>query len=68
MRERTQLANQVEGVQALESEVADTLELIALAEADGDGSLATEGVTALRRAATEAEAAVARFTTMLQGG
>ena len=33
MRERTQLANQVEGVQALESEVADTMELIALGEA-----------------------------------
>ncbi len=43
MRERTMLAGQVEGVQALEAEVADTLELIAMAEADGDAALVTEG-------------------------
>ncbi len=55
MRERTQLANQVEGVQALEAEVADTVELIGLAEADADTGLATEGLTALRRAASEAK-------------
>ena len=55
MRERTQLANQIEGVQALEAEVADTLELIALAEADDDSQLAAEGITALRRAAGEAK-------------
>ena len=55
MRERTQLANQVEGVQALEAEVADTLELIVLAEADGDSGLATEGTADLRRAADDAK-------------
>ncbi len=55
MRERTQLANQVEGVQALEAEVADTLELIALAETDDDSQLAAEGIVALRRAADEAK-------------
>ena len=55
MRERTQLANQVDGVQALEAEVADTLELIALAETDDDSQLAAEGISALRRAADEAK-------------
>ncbi len=55
MRERTQLASQVEGVQALQSEVADTLELIGMAEAEGDAGLAAEGVVALRRAAEEAK-------------
>ena len=55
MRERTQLAGQVEGVQALESEVADTLELIAMAEADNDTALVAEGEAALRKAAAEAK-------------
>jgi len=36
MRERNRLAAQVEGVQKLEKDVADALELIELAEAEGD--------------------------------
>ena len=55
MRERTQLAGQIEGVQALESEVAETLELIELAEADNDIGLVAEGTSSLRRAAQEAK-------------
>ncbi|HEX4172098.1 MAG TPA: peptide chain release factor 2 [Acetobacteraceae bacterium] len=55
MRERNQLASQMEGVRRLEREVADTLELIALAEADGDAAMAEEGVTALRALAEEAK-------------
>ena len=43
MRERTLLANQVDGVQALETEVADTLELIGMAEADSDAGLGGGG-------------------------
>ena len=55
MRERNLLASQIEGVQALETEVADTTELIGLAELDNDTELANEGLSALKRAATEAK-------------
>ena len=55
MRERTLLAGQIEGVQALESEVSDTLELIGMAEADNDAALVAEGEAALRKAAAEAK-------------
>jgi peptide chain release factor 2 len=55
MRERNQLASAVEGVQALEQDVADTMELIAMAEADNDSAMMTEGLAALRRAAAEAK-------------
>ena len=55
MRERNQLAAQMEGVRKLEAEVADTLELIALAEADGDAAMVAEGMAALRALAEEAK-------------
>ena len=55
MRERNQLASQMEGVSKLEREVADTLELIGLAEADGDEAMTNEGLTALRVLAEEAK-------------
>jgi peptide chain release factor 2 len=55
MRERTLLAGQVEGVSALEAEVADTLDLIAMAEDEDDGAMVAEGLTALRRLADEAK-------------
>ncbi len=54
MRERNHLAGQIEGVRKLESEVADAVELIGLAEADNDAALAAEGMTALRALAEEA--------------
>jgi len=55
MRERNQLASQMESVGKLDCEVADTLELIGLAEADGDTAMAEEGLTALRALADEAK-------------
>jgi peptide chain release factor 2 len=55
MRERNQLASQMEGVSKLQREVDDTLELIALAEADGDAAMTEEGVAALRALAEEAK-------------
>ncbi len=55
MRERNQLAGQMEGVRQLEQDVADTLELISLAEADGDAAMAEESVAALRALAEEAK-------------
>jgi peptide chain release factor 2 len=55
MRERNRLAGAVEGVRALERDAADTTELIALAEADGDAAMVAEGVASLRRLAEEAK-------------
>jgi len=55
MRERNHLAAQVEAVQRLETDVADTAELIALAEADGDQAMADEGVAQLRALAEDAK-------------
>jgi peptide chain release factor 2 len=55
MRERNQIASAIEGVQALEQDVADNLELIAMAEADDDMAMMAEGLAALRRGAEEAK-------------
>jgi peptide chain release factor 2 len=55
MRERNQLAGQIEGVETLEREVADTLELIGMAEADGDAAMVADGVASLRALADEAK-------------
>ena len=55
MRERNQLAAQVEAVQKLEAEVADTVELIALAEGDNDAGMAEDGLTQLRTLAEDAK-------------
>jgi peptide chain release factor 2 len=49
MRERNRLATQVDGIRALEQEAADTVELIALAEAEDDAAMASDGVATLRR-------------------
>jgi peptide chain release factor 2 len=43
----------MEGLRTLERDVADTLELIALAEADGDAAMADEGAAVLRALAEE---------------
>jgi peptide chain release factor 2 len=45
----------MEGVRILETEVADALELIELAEADGDTAMAAEAMASLRAAADEAK-------------
>jgi peptide chain release factor 2 len=55
MRERNRLATQTEGVTRLEQDVRDSLELIAMAEADGDEAMVAEGLRALRDAAAEAK-------------
>ncbi len=55
MRERNRIASQVEGVQALEREVAETLELIEMAEADNDEAMVADGIAALKASAAEAK-------------
>ena len=55
MRERTTLANQMEGVQKLESDVSDTLELVEMAEAEGDAAMAADGIATLKALAEEAK-------------
>ena len=55
MRERNQLAGGIDGVRKLEAEVADTLELIELAEDDGDAAMIAEGLAGLRALAAEAK-------------
>ena len=55
MRDRNRLATQIEGVQRLEREVADALELIALAEAEGEAAMVADGVAGLRVLAAEAK-------------
>ncbi|MDG6094288.1 peptide chain release factor 2 [Acetobacter sp. AN02] len=54
MRERTMLAGQIEGVQRLETDVADTLDLIGMAEAENDADMVAEGMATLRQLAEEA--------------
>ena len=55
MRERNRLASQMEGVQKLEQDVADAIELIELAEMDSDEDMAKEAHAALRSLAKEAK-------------
>lgn len=55
MRERTRLAGQIEGVRRLEQEVQDALDLIELAEAEGDAATAEAAVADLTRLAGEAK-------------
>jgi len=54
MRERTLLADRIEGVRRLEAEVEDSLGLIELAEEEGDTATADEAVESLKRLAAEA--------------
>jgi peptide chain release factor 2 len=55
MRERNRLATQTEGLVKLQADVADTLELIALAEAEGDASMVADAMNSLRAMAAEAK-------------
>jgi peptide chain release factor 2 len=55
MRERNRIASAMDAVRALETEVADALELIGLAEADDDSAMIAEAMTSLRAAAAEAK-------------
>ena len=54
MRERNRLASQTDGLRTLQTEVADSLELIAMAEADGDAAMVADGIASLRALAEEA--------------
>jgi peptide chain release factor 2 len=55
MRERNQIASAMDGVLKLETEVSDVLELIELAEADGDTAMVADAMQSLRAAADEAK-------------
>jgi peptide chain release factor 2 len=55
MRERNQLAAGIEAVTRLETDVADTMELIGLAEADNDSGMIADGLATLRTLAEEAK-------------
>ena len=56
MRERRRLDEAIAATRAIESELADTAELIEMAEAEGDAAMADEGVAALADLAERAEA------------
>ena len=55
MLERRRLDEAISATRAIESELADTSELITMAEAEGDEDMAVEGVAALKALATRAE-------------
>ena len=55
MRERNHIAAMVEGVQAIEAEAKDTVELIAMAEAEADESMVADGIATLERLAEAAK-------------
>ncbi len=55
MRERNRLAAAMDAVRAIETEAADSAELIAMAEAEGDIGMVAEGVVTLKRLAEEAK-------------
>ncbi len=55
MRERNLLAGQIAGVRKLEADVADTLELIELAEAESDTAMVADGHASLCALAAEAK-------------
>lgn len=55
MRERRRLDEAITATRAIETELADTLELIEMAEAEGDDAMVDEGTTALAELAERAE-------------
>ncbi len=55
MRERNRLSSGIEAVRRLEAEAEEAAELIGLAEAEGDASVAAEGLAALEALAAEAK-------------
>src|SRR6476660_911390 len=55
MRERGRIADQVEGVRKLEKAVRDSLQLVELAEAEGDAGTADAAVADLVQLAAEAK-------------
>lgn len=65
MRERRRLDEAIAATRAIESELADTSELIELAEGEGDEELAVDGVKAL--AALAARTEIDKTTALLSG-
>ena len=55
MRERRRLDEAITATRAIETELADTIELIELAEAESDAALESEGVAALAELAARAQ-------------
>lgn len=55
MRERTRLATSIDAVRAIETELTDTLDLVAMAEAEGDQGMVQEAVAVLNRIAEDAK-------------
>jgi peptide chain release factor 2 len=55
MRERNRLASGIDAVRRLEREVADTIELAEMAEAEGDASMVADALATLKRLADEAK-------------
>src|SRR5579863_1785753 len=55
MRERNRLAGAIDGVTTLEREVSDAVELIGLAEAEGDAAMVADATVGLRALAAEAK-------------
>ena len=55
MRERRRLDEAITAVRAIEAELADTVELMDMAEAEGDGAMVDDGVAALATLAVRAE-------------
>ena len=55
MRERTRISSAVDAVRRLEGDVGDTVELIAMAEAEGDTGMVADGIATLRALADEAK-------------
>jgi len=65
MRERTRLDNAISATRAIETDMADTVELIEMAEAEGDEDLVTEGIANL--AALTERANKDKVTALLSG-
>lgn len=55
MRERNRLATAIGGLRAMEQESVDTIELIAMAEAENDSAMVADGVAILRRLLDDAK-------------
>jgi peptide chain release factor 2 len=55
MRERTRLSTGIDGLKKLETEVADAIGLIEMAEAEGEAAMVDEAIDSLRAIAEEAK-------------
>jgi peptide chain release factor 2 len=65
MRERTKLESAINGVRQIERELADNLEMVELAEAEGDAGLVADAEAALQR--IKADAAKKELESLLSG-